>query len=219
MSTKEIPAKNVPNRNERRKLKTKENVRNAAIKTFLDVGYLNTTIQDIMERANLGYGTFYQYYKSKQDVIVEFADEAKDLIKKDYIFRCEKETDIYKRVVSRLKTIFDTYSKHKDVLKILLQCHHADEELHRIWNQLMEVPYKALKKDLTWSMNQGICRNVDLNTAIIAINGMIQAIGIYIVQNNVNEKKIEIITKDVGLLFIKAMFTKEEFPLEVWRKK
>lgn len=219
MRTKEPAAKNVPNRNERRKLKTKENLRNAAIQTFLEVGFINTTVHDIMERADLGYGTFYQYYKSKQDVIVELSDEAMETIKKDVVFSDEEETNIYKRVISRLETIFDTYSKHRDVLKILSQCHHADPELHRVWNQLMEIPYKALKKDLTWSMEQGICRDVELNTAIVALNGMIQTIGGYILQNNLAQEEIEKITKDVGLLFTKAIFTKEEFPLEVWRKK
>jgi AcrR family transcriptional regulator len=220
MGTNKPLAKSVPNRNERRKLKTKENLRNAAIETFLEVGYLNATVQDIMERADLGYGTFYQYYKSKQDVIVELADEAKEIIKKDYVFQYdETDTNIYKRVVARLKTIFDTYAKHRDVLKILLQCHHADDELDRAWTQLMEVPYKALKKDLTWSMNQGICQDVDLNTAIVTLNGMIQTAGVYIVQNNLPEQEIEKIAKDVGLLLTKAMYTKEEFPLEVWRKK
>ncbi len=216
MSTQEPQALN---RNERRKQKTKENLRNAAIKTFLEVGYLNTTVQDIMERADLGYGTFYQYYKSKQDIVIELADETKEIIKKDYVPSWEIETDIYKRVVSRLKTIFDAYAKHRDVLRILLQCHHSDEELHRAWNQLMEVPYKALKKDLTWSMDQGICRDVDLNTALVALNGMIQTIGIHILQNNLTEQEIERVTKDVGMLLTKAMFIKEEFPIEVWRKK
>lgn len=213
------PANNVPNRNERRKLKTKENVRKAAIETFLEVGYLNTTVQDIMERADLGYGTFYQYYKSKQDVIVELANEAREIIKNDYVLPPGTETSLYKKTLSKLEMVFYTYAKHRDVLKIFLECHHADEELHRAWNQLMEVPFKAIKKDLTWSMNRGLCRQVDLNTAIIALHGMVQAAGVYIVQNNISEQEIDQMTKDLGVLFANAMFIKDECPPETLRKK
>lgn len=219
MSNKELPANNVLNRNERRKLKTKENVRKAALETFLEVGYLNATVQDIMERADLGYGTFYQYYKSKQDVIVELANEAREIIKKDYVLPSVAETSLYKRTISKLEMVFYTYAKHRDVLKILLECHHADEELHRAWNQLMEVPFKAIKKDLTWGMERGFCRNVDLNSAIIALNGMVQTVGVYIVQNNLTEQEIDKITKDVGVLFANAMYITDDCPPEFWRKK
>ncbi|MDA8234137.1 MAG: TetR/AcrR family transcriptional regulator [Clostridia bacterium] len=216
MSNKEL-SNNGLNRNERRKLKTKENLRNAAIETFLEVGYLNTTVQDIMERADLGYGTFYQYYKSKQDVIVELANEAREIIKKEYVLLPETETSLYKRTIYRLEMVFKTYAKHREVLKILLECHHADEGLHRAWNQLIEAPFKAMKKDLTWSMNQGLCQDVNLNTAIIALHGMVQAVGVHIVQNNLTEQEIDNITKDIALLFTKAIYIKDIAP-EFWRK-
>lgn len=215
--SKEIPSNNGLNRNERRKLKTKDNVRRAALETFLEVGYLSATVQDIMERADMGYGTFYQYYKSKQDVIVELADEAREIIKKEYVFSPEIETSLYERTKSKLEMVFKTYAKHRDVLKILLECQYADEVLHRTWNQLMEAPFKAMKKDLTWSMNQGLCRDVNLNTAIIALHGMVQTMGVYIVQNNLTEEEIDNITKDVALMLTQAIYIKDEAP-EFWRK-
>lgn len=218
MTNNELPSNNVMNRNERRKQKTKENVRKAAIETFLEVGYLNATIQDIMVRADLGYGTFYQYYKSKQDIIVELANEARETIKNDYVVLPETETSIYKRNISKLEMVLKTYAKHRDVLKILLECYHADEELHRAWNQLTEAPFKAMKKDLTWNMNKGLCRDVDLDTAILALHGMVQTTGVYIVQNDLNEQEIDKIIKDVGLMFTEAIYIKDESP-EFWRKK
>ncbi|GAB6175079.1 hypothetical protein JCM15765_45570 [Paradesulfitobacterium aromaticivorans] len=203
---------NLVNRNERRKLKTKENIRKAAIESFLELGYLNSNVQDIMRRADMGYGTFYQYYRSKQDVIVELATEAWEMIKNDYVIPPVTETSLYKRTVSRLELVFRTYSKHRDVIRILMDCHTMDEELHRVWTQLMEEPYTRLKKDLTWSMKRGLCRDVDLNIAIVSVYGMVHAVGNHIIQNNLIEQEIEKIIKDVGLLFEKAVFAVEHIP-------
>ncbi len=206
-------------RNERRKIKTKKSICKAALESFIELGYQNTTVQDIMARADLGYGTFYQYYRSKQEVIVELANEAWEMIKNDYVIPPITETSLYKRTVSRLELVFHTYSKHRDVIRILMDCHTMDEELHRVWNQLMEEPYVRLKKDFTWSMKRGLCREVDLDIAVVSLFGMVHAVGNHIVQNNLNDHQIEGIIKDVGVLFYNALFKVENVPPHYLVKK
>lgn len=214
MINKQQDSNKALSRNERKKQKTKETVRRAAIGTFLELGFLNTTVQDITERADLGYGTFYQYYKSKHDIIVEVATEARDMIQDDYVPPPYTETSVYKRTLSKLEMVFGTFAKHRDVLNILFACQTTDNELHRVWNEIMDVTLMGIKKDLTWSKKRGLCREVDLKTAIIALNGMVQTIGVYIVQNNLTEQEIDNITKDVGLLLEKSLFIVDHIPQE-----
>lgn len=58
--------------------KTKEKIYNTSIKLFKSKGFDNVTIQDITKAANVSVGLFYNYYKSKNDILNEqyiIADE------------------------------------------------------------------------------------------------------------------------------------------------
>lgn len=55
-----------------------------ALKLFLAKGFSNTTVAEIMEGADLGTGTFYNHFQSKEDVLkyclAEKIDEARDIL-------------------------------------------------------------------------------------------------------------------------------------------
>lgn len=206
-------------RNERRKLKTKENVRKASVETFLELGYLKATVQDIMARADLGYGTFYKYYKSKQDVIVELATEALEMMTKDYKNSPVTERSLYNRTLYSVHNVVQTFAKHREVLLILRDCHTADEELRQLWVRISGEPIQRLKRDLTWSMKRGLCREVDLDTAVLALGGMIQSVGNYVIENNLSAHRILKISKDVARLFEKAIFIAGEIPAELLERR
>lgn len=50
---------------------TKQRVFEAATEVMTAKGYDNATIQEICEKANVSVGTFYNYFASKEDIIVE----------------------------------------------------------------------------------------------------------------------------------------------------
>ncbi len=57
---------------------TKQKIYESAITMIKQKGFENVTIQDINKHAGVSVGTFYHYYKSKEDVFFElyrFADE------------------------------------------------------------------------------------------------------------------------------------------------
>ena len=58
-----------PGRRERKKLEHRDRIVEAALKLFDLRGFDATSIANIMEEADLGTGTFYNYFKSKEDVV------------------------------------------------------------------------------------------------------------------------------------------------------
>ncbi len=50
---------------------TKEKLINSAIKVFSEKGFFNTKISDIVNEAGVAQGTFYLYFKSKEDIFLE----------------------------------------------------------------------------------------------------------------------------------------------------
>lgn len=58
---------------------TKEYVFNAAIQVMEKKGAENTTIRDICKRADISIGTFYNYFKTKNDIFYEIYKSADEL--------------------------------------------------------------------------------------------------------------------------------------------
>ncbi len=60
---------------EQTKLNNREAILNAAREVFADLGYGATTVRDIIRKTGLASGTFYNYYKSKEEVFEALMDD------------------------------------------------------------------------------------------------------------------------------------------------
>ena len=56
-------------RRERKKIASRKAILAAAKQEFVRQGYKETSIADIMERADLAVGTFYKYFSSKEEIL------------------------------------------------------------------------------------------------------------------------------------------------------
>ena len=59
---------------DRRVQRTRQLLRDAFASAVLAKGYESTTVQDILDRANLGRSTFYSHYKDKDELLVSGFD-------------------------------------------------------------------------------------------------------------------------------------------------
>lgn len=63
------------NRRERKKRDSKNAIIEAAVTLFAQKGYNDTSIAEIMSEADLGLGTFYNYFQSKEEILKHFLAE------------------------------------------------------------------------------------------------------------------------------------------------
>jgi AcrR family transcriptional regulator len=63
---------------ERNKQRTRRELAEAAAKLFIERGYAATTVQDIVEAADVSPRTFFRYFPSKEDVITAIASMSLD---------------------------------------------------------------------------------------------------------------------------------------------
>ena len=67
---------NTHGRRERAKAANREAILDAARLVFAELGFEATTVRDIIRGTNLASGTFYNYFKSKEDVMEALARES-----------------------------------------------------------------------------------------------------------------------------------------------
>ncbi len=63
-----------PGRRERRAAGTRERIFRAALRLFAERGFVATTVKDITEAADVGKGTFFNYFPSKEHALAAFGE-------------------------------------------------------------------------------------------------------------------------------------------------
>ena len=62
-------------RRERHRTETRDRLYRAALALFAERGFLETTVEDITEKADVGKGTFFNYFPTKEHILAEFGGE------------------------------------------------------------------------------------------------------------------------------------------------
>jgi AcrR family transcriptional regulator len=63
-----------PDRRQRRSAETRERLFRAALALFAEKGFSETTVEDITEAADVGKGTFFNYFPSKDHILIAFGE-------------------------------------------------------------------------------------------------------------------------------------------------
>ncbi len=70
-----------PGRRERRCEETRERIFRAALQLFAERGFSATTIESITEAADVGKGTFFNYFGNKESLLLEFRERQMDKVR------------------------------------------------------------------------------------------------------------------------------------------
>jgi AcrR family transcriptional regulator len=68
------PTRNLRGRRERRTVETRERLFRAALDLFAKKGFTETTVGDITDAADVGKGTFFNYFPSKDHILLAFGE-------------------------------------------------------------------------------------------------------------------------------------------------
>lgn len=68
------PRPTAPDRRQRRSAEIRERLFRAALKLFSEKGFAETTVEDITEAADVGKGTFFNHFPSKDHLLISFSD-------------------------------------------------------------------------------------------------------------------------------------------------
>ena len=81
----------------------REQILKAARKVLDEKGYENTTVSDIVKEADVAQGTFYLYFPSKKDVIIELGQQ------------------VMQELVRRLMAAYDENMSFEEDLRMLVR--------------------------------------------------------------------------------------------------
>ena len=112
-----------PSRRERRSAETRESLFRSALVLFATKGYAETTVEDITEAADVGKGTFFNYFPSKEHILLAFAEmqlSRLEIIVREAVESALPVRESIRRIVGRMT---EAPIQNPAVVRALLQAH------------------------------------------------------------------------------------------------
>jgi AcrR family transcriptional regulator len=107
-------------------ISTKESILDAAAELLAEVGYQRMTIDEVARKANLGKGTIYLYFESKQDLALSIVDRINVRLRqrlRDILEGGGSAEDRLRRMLhERVMFRFDQVKDYKQSVDLILGC-------------------------------------------------------------------------------------------------
>lgn len=120
--------------NTKRGRATRERLLTAALAVFERKGFLETNVSDICKEAGAAHGTFYIYFKSKEDIWYVLVDRSATMRQVVTTAPAEIGGTAYERFAYTLTRYFEDMTTHPEWTKTLEQAATIDDKtrLHRL---------------------------------------------------------------------------------------
>jgi AcrR family transcriptional regulator len=157
----------------------KEHIINKAIEFFSNNGFTGTRIDDVTDALGIAKGTFYLYFKSKKELLIDCIGQLTTIVvPKEVWDDIRKETNFVSRHEKRLVAFLKAFPTFCGILNLLKSCIQSnDPVLVRKASDTYKMLVNPLRKDLRWAVEHGIIRKVDEEVASFLMFGMGESVG------------------------------------------
>ena len=99
---------------------TRQRILDAATEVFSEKGYHGAAVDDIVKASQTSKGSFYFHFPSKQDIFFSLVDRFIVSLARSAEEAIAQEKGALAKVNAALETVFNTFSRHRSLAKILL---------------------------------------------------------------------------------------------------
>jgi AcrR family transcriptional regulator len=157
------------NRYQRRKEKTRQELLAAAKRVLAEKGYHNTKIVDIAAAADIGVGTFYLHYPTKDTLFLELVEDTARVLK-EKIDHARAQVDGHMEKLRAAHYAFFHFAQdNRELLKIIFGHGNTFNELLR---QVYAMFVADAAKNVIEGTDQGMFRPLHPETIANALVGM-----------------------------------------------
>jgi len=140
-------------------------IREAATKIISQKGYFQTRPKEVAEEAGVSVGTIYNYYDSKQEILVDiFSEEFADR-RKFYEKLSHGDMPLIEQIKKILERHFSRLTNHKELMRVIIQERFKPgsklgRELNRSYSEIVsyieQLIEEGLEKDQIRSCNPSV---------------------------------------------------------------
>lgn len=140
-----------------------------AIDLFLQKGYVNTSVREIIARSGFGTGTFYNYFIDKEDILKELLEEFADEIISSINNYHTKEKDMKKRFIETKRVTLEVFALHEKLSEIYIRVGGTSEIIDKCIKEFEDKLIKYYIRNVQYGIDKGAFKNVPVPPVANAI--------------------------------------------------
>lgn len=165
------PKSSLPSgKREQTKIQNRQLILDAARQVFAELGYGATTVRDIIRATPLASGTFYNYFKSKEEVYQAIRDEVALAIRPRLHDERMKAGTVEEFISCTFRTFFEYVSA--DHMNFRTMRHAADTSRLRVDTPEVIAGFEELREDIDNAIAKHVFPQVDPDFLMAAIVGV-----------------------------------------------
>lgn len=128
----------------------------SALDLFIEKGYYNTAIRDIIVRSGFGTGTFYNYFVDKEDILKALLEGfAKQIISAFHEY-WTREKDLYKRFIDTKRITMELFAQNEKLSEIYSRVAGASDPIDQCIQQFEDKLIDFYSKNIEYGIQHGI---------------------------------------------------------------
>ncbi|MGE3302238.1 MAG: TetR/AcrR family transcriptional regulator [Hyphomonadaceae bacterium] len=164
-----------PSKRERAKAANRQAILEAARRVFADLGYDATTVRDIIRGTELASGTFYNYFKSKEEVFEALQDDSAYRFRPLLREQCERAETFEEFVRGALDAYFHFLAEEKAQGRIMQR---PDSPFtHRVDTPEMKAIFEEVRMQIQTAIGRGLAPDLDPDYLAAASIGLAREVG------------------------------------------
>jgi AcrR family transcriptional regulator len=187
---------------------TKISLIESAIRIFQQKGFQMTRVSDIVSDAGVAQGTFYNYFKSKEEIFREICDDFIDQVQIKFIERTEHMFDgdtsdeVVQNVHHVIRDVFQIYHENLAVAELLFREGIGNGGIFKeIYEGLFTIFLGLIEEQVEKAINRGFIHIEDAQIGSVFLFGLFERSLLYfmLIQKNTDLEKLERVMVDFVL--------------------
>ncbi|RLK50411.1 TetR family transcriptional regulator [Alkalispirillum mobile] len=121
--------------------KTRQALLDAACEEFGSKGFYNASISSITRRAGVAQGTFYLYYRSKEEILRALVDHMNRSMRRAQSEAVQNANHRVDAEVAGLRHFMRFALEHRSLYRVVMESQFVDPEIHRSYYQTLADRY------------------------------------------------------------------------------
>jgi len=187
---------------------TKISLIESAIRIFQQKGFQMTRVSDIVSDAGVAQGTFYNYFKSKEEIFKDICNEFIEQIQHKFIERTEHmfDGDNSEEVIQNLhqvtRDLFQIYNENLDVAELLFREGIGNGGIFKeIYEGMLALFLELIEEQVEKAIDRGFIQIEDAEIGSVFLFGLFERSLLYfmLIKKNTDLEKLERVMVDFVL--------------------
>lgn len=162
----------MPISEEKQNKERRQRLLNCSLELFIEKGYFNTSIRDIIVRSGVGTGTFYNYFIDKEDILKALLEDFAQQIIRSIGEYYKAEKDLYERFIETKRLSMEVFAQNEALSEIYSRVAGASDPIDRCLQQFEDRLIEFSSRNIEYGIKKGVFKNVPVPPIAHSILGI-----------------------------------------------